>query len=240
MIELALITLLTIAASMIGTMTGFGTSTIMVPVLLLFFPLAETLLLVGIIHLFGDVWKMVLFRSGIRWKLILTFAIPGVLFSFLGASLTFQLPEDLLSRALGAVLVAYVVFLFAKPKFKIPESNVTAVLGGSLAGLVAGIFGVGGAVRGAFLAAFNLPKAAYLFTNGVIALFIDATRLTTYVAGGVRLPTLFLAGLLIFIPASFAGAKLAEKTLKRIPEKSFRSFVAIFLLLVGLKLLLFP
>lgn len=48
--DMVLIAILTFFASGIGTLTGFGTTTIMVPVLLSFVPLAEALLFVGIIH----------------------------------------------------------------------------------------------------------------------------------------------------------------------------------------------
>lgn len=52
--ELTALIALTLIASCIGTMTGFGTSTIMVPVLSLFLPLPLVLLFAGIIHWFGD------------------------------------------------------------------------------------------------------------------------------------------------------------------------------------------
>src|SRR5512136_1799330 len=64
--EIVYIALLTLAASIIGTLAGFGISTIMVPILLSIFSLPQTLLLTGIIHWFNDIWKMLLFREGIR------------------------------------------------------------------------------------------------------------------------------------------------------------------------------
>ena len=96
--EMVYITILTFIASMVGTMTGFGTSTIMVPVLLLFSPLSQTLLFVGIIHWFGDIWKILLFKKGLNWKLILGFGIPGIIASCIGASLTFQISEKILMK----------------------------------------------------------------------------------------------------------------------------------------------
>ena len=77
--EIIFIALLTLLASVIGTLAGFGISTIMVPILLIVFPLPQTLLLVGIIHWFNDIWKMLLFRKGIRWNLFLAFGLPGIL-----------------------------------------------------------------------------------------------------------------------------------------------------------------
>ena len=234
------LTVLTILAGGVGTLTGFGTSTIMVPVLLLFFSLPQTLLLVGIIHWFGDIWKLVLFRQGIRWKIVLGFGVPGIITSFLGASLTFGAPGDLLPQVLGGFLVAYVVFLFANTSFRLAQNSLTAISGGTLSGFLAGIFGIGGAVRSAFLSVFDLPKAVYITTTGAIALFIDSSRLITYFLGGTRLESTLVWGLLAFIPASFLGAKVAQRVVNKIPQKRFRVVVAVFLLLVGVKLLLLP
>jgi uncharacterized membrane protein YfcA len=95
-------------------------------------------------------------------------------------------------------------------------------------------------VRGLFLSAFDLPKAVYIATAGVIALFIDTTRVTTYYFEGSRLEPLILWGMLVFIPASFLGAKVAKLFVEKIPQKHFRKVIAAFLFLVAFKLLLFP
>ncbi len=238
--ELLLLTLLVFVASMIGTFSGFGTSTIMVPVMLLFFPFPVTLLFVGIIHWFGDIWKMVLFRTGIRkWRLILWFAVPGILASYLGASISLTIDEVILTRILGGFLLVYVAFVIFKSEWKLPEHKFTAGAGGLASGFAAGIFGVGGAIRGAFLTAFNLPRDVYLFTSGAMALVIDTTRIAGYLAGGARLEGLFLWGLIILIPVSLLGAWVASRFVRRVPQKRFRFFIAIFLALVALRFLLF-
>ncbi|MDP3964136.1 MAG: sulfite exporter TauE/SafE family protein [bacterium] len=238
--EIIFIALLTVLAGGVGTLTGFGTSTIMVPILLFFLPLPQTLLLVGVIHWFGDIWKILFFKKGFNWKLILAFGIAGIAASYLGASIVFSVSEKLLSQILGGFLITYVLFLFLKPTFKIPKKTVTALFGGGLSGFFAGIFGVGGAVRGIFLSAFDLPKAVYISTAGAIALFIDSTRIITYLLNKVSLEQRFLWGLLLFIPASFIGAGAAKKIVDRVPQNKFRMVISIFLLLIGLKFLLLP
>ena len=225
-------------ASGIGTATGFGTSTVMIPIMVLFVPFPIALLFVGIIHLCGDVWKVLLFRRGFDWKLILAFGFSGIAASFLGASLSLQAQALPLKRILGAFLISYVVYLFLKREWALPKTNVTAVCGGSMSGLFAGFFGVGGAVRGAFLTAFNLPKEVYIFTSGLIAFFIDLTRVTRYIWGGTRLQDELLVALVLSIPISFAGAYLAKRFLDRLPQKFFRIFVGVFLALVAIKLLI--
>jgi uncharacterized protein len=238
--DIALIALLTLLASAVGTLTGFGTSTIMVPVLASFLPVPQVLLLVGIIHWFGDIWKMMLFRSGVRWRLIILFGVPGVAATIFGGVVVFQTPETFLARILGAFLLAYVVFIFIKGRFRIPQTNATALAGGAAYGFSAAIFGVGGAVRGAFLSAYDLSKSVYIFTAGAIGLVIDSGRVATYIWQGATLETRLLWGLLAFIPISFVGAKLAERVVERIPQEKFRIVVAVFLALVALQLLFFP
>ena len=239
--EIFYIALLTFLAGIIGTITGFGISTIMVPVILLFLPLPETLLLVGVIHWFGDIWKMYFFKHAIDWKLLTFFGIPGVITAALGASLTLALPEKLLSQFVGGLLIVYVIFLLRRPNFKIKGTNLAATLGGAGSGFLGGISGVGGgALRAVVLTAFNIPKSVYIFTSGLLGAVIDASRIATYFLGGTRISSALTVGLFIFIPASFIGALVAKRIVNKIPQQKFRVVVSVFLLIIGVKLFFFP
>ncbi len=238
MTQVILLCLLTLVASGIGTATGFGTSTVMIPVMALFVPLPTALLFVGIIHLCGDIWKVLLFKRGLDWKLILGFGLSGIAASFLGATLSLRAQWLPLERILGAFLILYVLYLFLRPDWSLPKTNGTALCGGFFSGLFAGFFGVGGAVRGAFLAAFNLPKEVYIFTSGLIAMFIDITRISRYIWGGTRLQQELLIALILSIPVSLAGAYIAKSFLTGLQQKFFRTFVGVFLFLVGARLLI--
>jgi uncharacterized membrane protein YfcA len=236
-LEIVAVLVAIIAGSAVGTLTGFGLSTVMIPVMVLFYPLPEALLFVGIIHWFGDIWKLVLFREGLRWKLILSFGVPGILATILGAWLVFEISGKVLSHILGVFLLVYVLLLFAKNTFRITPKPTTGAIGGALSGFCAGIFGMGGTIRSMFLLAFNLPKAVYLATAGAIALAVDTSRLVTYISKGTRLDARLLWGMLLFVPASFLGARLAKRVVDKIPQDQFRRVIAVFLLAVAVKLL---
>src|SRR3989304_7581479 len=239
--EIFYISALTFLAGILGTITGFGISTVMVPIVLLFLPLPETLLLVGVIHWFGDLWKMYFFKKGFDWELLVFFGIPGVALAYVGASLVLQLPEALVSRFMGAILVAYVVFIWLRPSFKMKKSPLVASLGGAASGFLGGLTGVGGgALRAVFLTAFNVPKSTYIFTSGLLGAVIDASRITTYYVGGTRINTNLSWGLLAFIPASLAGAWVAKRIVDKIPQGVFRSLIAVFLFVLGIVLFFFP
>lgn len=238
--EIFYIALLTFVAAIIGTITGFGTSTLMIPVLVLFLPPVEAIFLVAVIHWFGDLWKISLFRQGLDFKLVLWFGIVGLITSYVGASVSLGIDQSRLPRILGIFLAFYTIFLLYQSRFKIPASPFTAFSGGALSGFLAGMFGIGGAVRGMFLAAFDLPKAVYIATAGAIGLAVDSTRIITYLAGGTVLPERLAWSLLLFIPVSFAGARIAKKIVDRVPQDRFRTVIAVFLLVVGVKLIFWP
>lgn len=238
--EIIYIALITLLASLIGTMAGFGISTIMVPILLIILPLPQTLLLVGIVHWFNDIWKILLFRKGIRWKLLLAFGLPGIFASFLGSFLSLRISREILSRALGVFLIAYVIFIIFNRTFKLSQKLSVAISGGTLTGFFAGIFGIGGEINAVALSAFNLEKAVYVATAGAIAFMIDSTRIVTYIQGGTRLDPVLVSGFLIFIPVSLIGAMIGKIGIEKIPQEKFRTFVAVFIFLFGLKLVLFP
>jgi uncharacterized membrane protein YfcA len=239
--EIIYLAALTFLAGILGTVTGFGISTIMVPVVLLFLPLPETLLLVGVIHWFGDIWKMYFFKHGFDTKLLLLFAVPGIIMAYVGARMALTLPEILLSRFVGLILLVYVVYLTFRPNFRLKDNFLTASLGGAGSGFLGGVSGVGGgALRAVVLTAFNLPKSAYIFISGLTGFAIDASRIATYFFGGTRIDSSLSWGLAIFIPASFLGAYLAKRVVNKIPQKSFRGVIAAFLFIIGVKFLFFP
>ncbi len=110
--EIILIALLTFIASIVAIIAGFGTSTIMIPILVNFITMPEALLLTGVIHWFNDGWRLILFKDGIWWKRVLLAAIPGVIASLIGASLVLRIPQQYLLRALGVMLLIYVIFIY--------------------------------------------------------------------------------------------------------------------------------
>ncbi|MDP3793635.1 MAG: sulfite exporter TauE/SafE family protein, partial [Candidatus Uhrbacteria bacterium] len=220
--------------------TGFGTSTLMIPVLVIFFPPVEAIFLVAIIHWFGNIWKVTLFRSGFNLRLLALFGVVGLVTSYLGAYISLGANEEVLLRVLGAFLAGYALFVAFQSRFKVPAGNLTALSGGALSGFFAGMFGIGGAIRSAFLSAFDLPKAVFIATAGAIGLLVDSTRIIVYFTGGATLPRELWYGLILFIPVSFLGAQIAKKVVNRIPQNKFRIVIAVFLLAIGIKLIFWP
>lgn len=219
-----------------GTVAGFGSSTIFLPFALLFYPFPEALFLVACAHVFGNLGRLALFRAGLHRRLLLRFGVPSVVFSLLGALLVPHVPQGFLKTALGAFIFAYAAFALAGVKAGIRPTRHAAVSGGVASGFFAGIIGTGGALRGAFLSAFSLPKEAYIATAAGIAIATDLTRIPVYVAQGVHSSVWKIVPALLV--TSLTGAWFGRKIVRRMPQAAFRAVVLGALLLVSLKLVL--
>ena len=220
-----------------GTVIGFGSSTIFLPLALLFVDFKNALVLVAFLHIFGNIGRVVFFRYRIDRRLLLLFGAPSIVLTVAGALLVNYVSQDILKIALGAFLVFFTVASLVRPGFKFPANKFNAIAGGGLSGFFAGLIGTGGALRGAFLTAFGLEKGVYIATAAFIALAVDMTRLPIYFAGGFLeqkyyfyIPVLFA----VAIVGSYAGKKIVNK----VPQKIFRSLVLLALAAIGLKFLL--
>jgi len=233
------LSIITFVANLIGTIIGFGVSTIMIPILVLFYPFSQVLLLVGILHLFSNISKITLFKHGIDWKLIIAFGMPGIIATTIGALLSVQEPQEFLARTLGIFLMTYAIFILLNPTFQIKKHISYAIIGGAISGFLAGIFGFRGAIRSSFLSIFNLPKDVFIATGSAIALLIDMVRVSVYWTQGSRLTVIPLWALGLLILISWIGAFTARYVVRIIPQTNFRPVVIFFLLVMSIKLVFF-
>ncbi len=221
-------------AEVIGTMAGFGSSTIFLPLALLFIDFKTALILVAFFHVFGNLSRITFFRVGLNKRLILAFGLPSVILTMVGALLVNYSSQNLLKLVLGLFLLTYSLASILAPEFKFKPRTRTAIIGGSLSGFLAGLIGTGGALRGAFLTAFSLKKKVYIATAAAIALLVDLTRIPLYLGSGFLQPQFYYSIpllLIIAISGSYTGKKIVDK----IPQLLFRKLVLIAIAIVSLK-----
>ncbi len=238
MLEYGLFLLASYFAAVAATIAGFGSSALLIPVAFIFMDIKTAIFIVAVFHLFNNLFKIRLFWKQINFQIFVLFGIPSILLAFTGAVLISILPVDVISKILAAFLISYATYSFLRPKFSLKESKITAVLGGSFSGLLAGLIGLGGAVRGAFLMAFNLPKEIYVATSAMIATVIDLTRVPTYIVTKMAQDTSFYVLIPFLIISAYFGVRTGKILLTKIDQDSFRRVVAVALLLVGIKILI--
>lgn len=225
--------LFSLIAEIVGTVGGFGSSLLFVPIAGFFLDFHSVLGLTALFHLASNVSKITLFRNGFDKNIILAIGIPSVLFVALGAYLTKYFDNKILEMILALFLISLSCLLFIFRKFVIKPSTTNSVIGGSLSGLTAGLLGTGGAIRGLTLAAFNLEKDIFIATSAAIDLGIDITRSIVYTANGyVHSRDLYLVAILIVI--GFIGTYIGKKVLTKVSEEQFKYIVLSLIFVIGI------
>lgn len=225
--------LLALLAEIVGTISGFGSSILFVPLASLVLDFKVVLGITAVFHVFSNLSKIYLFQKGIDKQIALKLGIPAVLFVTLGAWLTNYIPQKEIELGMNFIIFSIALYMMSGHHKRIKESNTNLYLGGTLSGFFAGLIGTGGAIRGITLAAFNLEKDAFIATSAIIDMGVDVSRAGVYIASGYfQREHVILIPFLIII--SIAGSYAGKRILNYIPEKTFQYIVLGVILLTSL------
>lgn len=223
---------LSLIAEILGTVGGFGSSVFFVPIANYFLDFESVLGITALFHLSSNISKIVMFRKGFDKRLALTIGIPAMLFVAAGAFLSKFINEEYLEVILGVFLVLLSLLFLLFKQVQLKPNNTNAVVGGSASGLIAGLLGTGGAIRGLTLSAFGLSKEVFIATSALIDLGIDGTRSVVYYYNGyVHKDDLYLIPFLIVV--SWVGTYLGKRILNHISQEQFRVLVLLLIFAIG-------
>lgn len=224
--------ILTLLSEILGTLGGFGSSLFFVSLSQFFFDFQTVLALTGLLHVFSNVAKIILFRKTIDWKLVLWLGVASTLFAIGGSYLTAHVDLHYAHLVLGIFLIVLSIFFYWKPDFSVGATLKNSVIGGSLAGFLAGFIGTGGAIRGLILTSFNLEKNFLVGTSAAIDFGVDVSRTFIYLENQYLEKNMW-----IYIPAliaaSFLGSYLGKVLLSHISQETFRKILLILVFIMG-------
>jgi uncharacterized membrane protein YfcA len=227
-------------ASGLTLFSGFGLGTLLLPVMVLFFPIDLAIALTAVVHALNNFFKAV----------VVKFGVPAILSALVGARVLLWLsgPHPWLTYSLWGreaqiapvkLVVAALMVVFAllelgpsDTRFSLPPRYLP--LGGVLSGFFGGVSGHQGALRSAFLIKAGLTKESFIATGVVISLMVDIPRIVMY---GLTLPGLHLEGsrglLLVAVLAAFSGAWLGNRLMNKVTLSMVQFLVAVMLLAIA-------
>ena len=224
-------------ASVLGTMAGFGISSILLPIAVSVFNYKTGLALTSTFHLFNNFGRIAFYRYNINRQLVLAFGGPAIILTLIGSFLNKYVNQDFLKPVLGVSLLIYSYISYKNPDISISQSIGNTILGGSIYGFISGLIGTGGPLRGAILTAFKLDSSAYVSTNGVISLGVDLIRVPVYLLNGY-LQANYIYYLPILLLVALAGGYLSRKIVDRISSVWFKLIILSGISIISLKLIL--
>ena len=225
--------LLALLAEVLGTVGGFGSSLFFVPIASYFLDFYSVLGITALFHVSSNLTKIAFFRKGFDKKLVLSIGIPAVIFVIAGAFLSKFIETKVLEVSLSIFLIVTSLVFFIFKNFALKPSLSNSIGGGIFSGLIAGLLGTGGAIRGIVLAAYNLKMESFIATSAIIDLAIDSSRSVVYSLNGyVHKHDLDLIPILFLV--SIAGTFIGKQILTKISEKQFKSIVLILVFITGI------
>lgn len=234
--QLILFLVLALLAEIAGTVGGFGSSLFFVPIAGYFLDFQSVLGITALFHVSSNISKIALFRHGFNQYLMLYTGIPAVLLVIVGAWASKFVNVTLLETLLSVFLILLSSLLLIHPDISLAPTKTNAISGGMLSGVMAGLIGTGGAIRGLALAAFNISTPVFIATSAAIDLGIDASRSIVYIFNGyVHTHDLYLIPLLLLV--SVAGTWIGKIMLQRLSDGVFKKIVLALIMLTGISTL---
>jgi len=250
--ELVYLVLISFAASWLTFFSGFGLGTILTPVFyFLFNDLALAIAGTAIVHFLNNLFKFLLMKKSVDWKIAIPFGLASIPAAFLGAYLLVHFEDvvifqyafgekvydiKLMNLVFGLLLMIFAI-IELMPNFTLNLNRKFLWVGGLISGFFGGLSGHQGALRTAFLTKYKLDKEVFIATGIVIALAVDVSRTAKYFSSfdlEILKQNWFI--LLASLLAAFVGAITGKYFLKKIDLKILTYVIAVSMMIFGVAL----
>lgn len=221
--------ILALIAEVLGTLSGFGSSILFVPLASYFFDIKQVLGITALFHVFSNLSKIYFFHKGYDKTILLKIGVPAIVFVILGAGISKYIPTYYLEIIMCLVLLLISLFLYFYADTGVSLTNRNLITSGVLSGFFAGIIGSGGAIRGLALISLQLDKVVLISTSAFIDLGVDGSRALVYIYNGyvLRESLQLLPGLIV---VAIVGTYLGKKILAHLSQSNFRKLVLIIII----------
>ena len=251
--EYILIGITAFFASLLTFFSGFGLSTILTPVFILFFPVEVAIGSTAIVHFLNNLFKFGLIGKSVDWSVVLRFGIPAIFGAFVGASLLTYLDTgnvlvtytllgiecsiETVKLVISVIMMFFAIIEIAPVLDKLKFDRKKLPYGGVISGIFGGLSGHQGALRSLFLLHCGLSRQAFIASGVAIATIIDITRISVYLKdlsldeAVSEWPILVVA-----IIAAFIGAILGKNLLKKVTIQFVQITVSVLIFILALLL----
>jgi len=235
-VEVALILAVGLAAGTLSGIVGFGSSIMLMPVLVIVFGPREAVPIMAIASLMANVSRVVVWRREIDWRTVGAYAATGIPGAALGASTLLALPPAWVEGALGAFFISMIParrWLAARHMTIGPWQLAAIGLG---VGWLTGVVVSTGPITVPVFLASGLVKGAFIGTEAAASLAVYASKVTTFRALGALPLDIVVKGLATGSSLT-VGAFAARRFVLKFGPEQFRALMDALMLTSGVAML---
>ena len=228
--------LVAIAAFLAAALTvpaGFGLSTMLTPMALLFMGPHEAVAVVAIVHGVHNMGKFAVLRPDVDFSAFRKYGIWLVFGAIIGALLQNHVPQEPLLAIIGIFLIVLPLLTMSQKwtGYRIPEANDR--IGGFGSGFMGGLSGHQGALRAMFLTRRLPDKMAYAATASILALCVDLSRIPVYLFFRFDEISSHLTLTIVLVASALLGVNVGKRWLKSLKSEWIHNGVMIGIVASG-------
>lgn len=226
-----------LGSAVLGSVAGTGGTAVLLPVLVQYFGIQAAVPMVTVANFSANLSRAWIHWHAVDRRVVAWFTLGSLPLTMLGTWLFTLAAPEVLTRLLGAFLLAVVIWrrLRAAP----PTQHTPAwflPLGAGF-GFLNGLFSSVGPLMAPFFLAYGLVKDSYIGTDALITVLMQGTKLAVFGGAQFLTATVLLYGTLL-MPVMFVGALLGKLLLDRLPPWVFTLVIELTLVTAGLSFLL--
>lgn len=223
--------------STVAAISGFGGAAVLLPVLVHFFGVKDSIPILTVAQLIGNGSRVWFNRSLLNWKVVRSFALGAIPMALIGGHAFSRMPIPILIRLLGLFLVACVVWrkIGNKSLKTFPTSGF--ILVGATFSFFSALIGSGGPFIVPFFLAHGLTKGAFIGTEALSTVIMHVFKIIAYHQSSILTEQNVWIGLGLG-PIMILGSWIGKRILSQISEKIFIGLVELILIFAGLNFLI--
>jgi hypothetical protein len=235
-LEFLFVLALGLVAGTLSGIVGFGSSIMLMPVLVIVFGPLQAVPIMAIAAIMANLSRIIVWWREVDWRAAGAYAATGAPFAALGAATLLALPARIIEAALGVFFIAMIGVRrwMAAHQLKLRLEHLAVI--GVPVGYLTGIVVSTGPLTAPIFLATGLVKGAFLSTEAAASLAVYLAKAAVFRSFGA-LPLEIVAKGLIVGCTLMAGAFIAKRFVLRLEPHKFRLLIDGLMLLSGLTLL---
>ena len=224
-----------IAAGTLGGIVGFGTSLMMLPVLVAMWGAKAAVPIMIVAALLANISRVLVWWREVDWKACAVYTATALPMAALGARTMIALDARVVELMLGGFFLAMIPMRRWLAQRGLRISLPQLALVGAVIGFLSGIVASTGPINTPFFLAYGLTKGAFLATEALGSVAVQLTKATIFHTFGA-LPWENVVQGLIVGTSLMAGSWIAKSFVQRIEPERFNLLIDLMMGIVGLVL----
>jgi len=235
-VDYLLILVVGLIAGTLSGIVGFGSSIMLMPVLVIAFGPLQAVPIMAIAAIMANVSRVVVWWRELDWRVIGAYAVTGAPFGALGAATLVALPARFIEVVIGVFFLSMIVVRrwMAAHALKLKPAHLALI--GVPVGYLTGVAVSTGPLTAPLFLAAGLVKGAFIGSEAAATLVVYAAKMAVFGTLGALPPGIVLKGL-ITGSTLMAGAVIAKRFVLQMPAGRFRLLMDGLMLASGLTLL---